>query len=64
MAQQASLPAEGLVRLPQVLSVFPVGETSWWNGVKTGKYPKPIKLGLRTTAWRVEDIRKLIEEVQ
>ena len=59
--QQATpLPTEGYVRLPQVLAVIPVCKSTWWNGCKSGKYPKPVKLGPRTTAWRVEDIRTLI----
>jgi predicted DNA-binding transcriptional regulator AlpA len=37
-----------------------IGKTTWWNGVKTGRYPRQIKLGPRTSAWRVEDIRALI----
>jgi predicted DNA-binding transcriptional regulator AlpA len=55
------LPETGFVRLPQVLSVIPVAASSWWLGVKEGRYPKPVKLGPRTTAWRVEDIRRLID---
>ena len=35
-----------------------------WAGVKAGRYPKPVKLGPRITAWRVEDIRTLIEKPQ
>ena len=54
------LPAEGFVRLPQILAVIPVGKTQFWEGIKTGKFPEPIKLGPRTTAWRVDDIRALI----
>lgn len=50
----------GFLRLPQVLSLIPVCRTSWWNGVKSGRYPKPIKLSPRCTAWRAEDIRDLI----
>ena len=57
------LPKEGFVRLPQVLAVIPVSKTQFWEGIKTGKYPSPIKLGPRTTAWRVEDIRGLIERL-
>lgn len=57
--QAASLPLEGFVRLPQVLAAIPVSRSTWWNGVKSGKYPKPVKLGPRTTAWRVDDIRNL-----
>ena len=54
------LPETGFVRLPEVLKVFPVSKSSWWAGVKEDRYPKPVKLGPKTTAWRVEDIRALI----
>ena len=54
------LPETGFVRLPQVLKVFPVSKSTWWAGVKSGVYPQPVKLGLKMTAWRVEDIRELI----
>ena len=57
------LPETGFLRLPQVLAVFPIGRSSWWAGVRSGKYPAPFKLGPRTTAWRVEDIRGLIARV-
>jgi len=59
--QTVLLPAEGYARLPQILAAIPVCKSSWWNGVKSGKYPKPVKLGPRTTVWRVEDIRALID---
>jgi prophage regulatory protein len=55
-----SLPLVGYVRLPTILRVFPVGKSTWWAGVQDGRYPKPVKLGLRISAWRVEDIRALI----
>ncbi|NCO03584.1 MAG: AlpA family phage regulatory protein [Alphaproteobacteria bacterium] len=54
------LPETGFVRLPQVLKVFPVSKSTWWAGVKDGRYPKPVKLGPKMTAWRVEDIKELI----
>ena len=46
---------------PPITPLIPVGKSTWWQGVKSGKFPKPIKLGERTTAWRVSDIQKLIE---
>ena len=66
------LPETGYLRLTQIIgnpkanppipAVIPVSKSTWWEGVKTGRYPKPIKsLGRRITAWRVEDIRALIE---
>lgn len=54
------LPSEGFARLPQVLHVLGIGKSSLWEGVKKGKYPQPVKLGERTTVWRVEDIRAFI----
>jgi prophage regulatory protein len=61
--QLHTLPETGFVRLPQVLAVIPVSKSSWWAGVKTGRYPKPVKLGPSTTAWKVSDIRALIEQI-
>ena len=54
------LPAEGFVRLPVVIKILCIGKTSWWSGLSEGRFPKPVKLGPRTSAWRVEDIRALI----
>jgi predicted DNA-binding transcriptional regulator AlpA len=57
------IPETGFLRLPQVLSVIPVGKTSWWEGVKSGRFPQPVKLWGRCTAWRAEDIRALIKKL-
>lgn len=62
------LPESGFLRLAQIIgdakrgipAVIPVSKSSWWEGCKNGRYPKPVKLGPRTTAWRVSDIRALI----
>jgi prophage regulatory protein len=66
------LPSTGYLRLKQILgtkksnpptpAIIPIGKTSWWQGIKEGKFPKPIKLGPRITVWRVEDIRALIDK--
>jgi prophage regulatory protein len=61
MDTKPSLPDTGFVRLPVILKVIPVGRSTWWAGVKTGRFPQPVKLGPRTTAWRAEDIRALVE---
>lgn len=55
-----ALPETGFVRLPAILAVFPVSRSTFWAGVKSGRFPKPVKLGERTTAWKVEDIRALL----
>lgn len=66
------LPETGYLRLTQILGdrkahppvppLIPIGKSTWWEGVKTGRFPKPTKLGPRITVWRVEDIRRLIEQ--
>ncbi len=61
--EKGSLPQEGFVRLPQVLAVIPVSKTRFWQGIKDGRFPAPVKLGTRTSAWRVEDIRALIAKI-
>ena len=68
------LPETGFLRLPQIIGdskseppippIIPVKKSCWWAGVKSGRFPKPVKIGNgRGTFWRVEDIRALIESV-
>ncbi|PJB73046.1 MAG: transcriptional regulator [Alphaproteobacteria bacterium CG_4_9_14_3_um_filter_47_13] len=64
MHNQNTLPETGFMRLPEILKIFPVSKSTWWAGVKEGRYPKPVKLGPKITAWRVEDIRELIASKQ
>ncbi|WP_431276853.1 helix-turn-helix transcriptional regulator [Variovorax ureilyticus] len=52
----------GLLRLPQVLAMYPIGKSTWWEGVKSGRYPKPIRISTRCVAWRMTDIHALLQE--
>lgn len=62
------LPETGFLRLSQIIgnpkagtpALIPIQKSCWWAGVKSGRFPKPVKLGPRVTAWRVEDIKHLI----
>ncbi|OIQ83194.1 prophage CP4-57 regulatory protein (AlpA) [mine drainage metagenome] len=61
---------EGYLRLPHIIgnpfanppipAIIPISATSWWAGVKSGKYPKSIKLGPRTTVWRASEVLALV----
>jgi predicted DNA-binding transcriptional regulator AlpA len=63
-------PDFGFVRLKQIIgdpkadppipAVIPVSRSTWYEGIKAGRFPKPVKLGPRTSAWRVEEIRQLV----
>lgn len=65
------LPETGYLRLPQIIGnpkanppippIIPVSKSAWWAGVASGRYPKSVKLGPRTTVWSVASIRALIE---
>lgn len=57
------IPEIGFLRLKQVLQIIPIGKTQWWQGVKEGRFPAPIKLGPRTTCWRNIDILNLVDEL-
>jgi len=66
-----AIPEIGFLRLKQIVGdprtdpaippIIPVSKSTWWAGVKTGRFPQPIKLGPMITVWRVEDIRTLID---
>ena len=62
--RQQTLPQTGFVRLPLVLELIPISKSTWWSGIQIGRFPKGCKLGPRTTAWRVEDIRQLIADLE
>jgi len=67
------LPETGFLRLYQIVGdpdanppippLIPICKSSWWEGVKKGRFPKSVKLGPNTTAWKVEDIRELIDRM-
>ena len=67
-----TLPETGYLRLPQIIgdqksspqipAIIPVSRSAWWQGVKSGRYPKSIKLSPRVTVWSVESIRAFIEK--
>jgi predicted DNA-binding transcriptional regulator AlpA len=67
----APFPDVGFVRLQQIIGdpkadpplppVIPVSRATWWAGVKSGRFPKSVKLGPRTTVWRASDILAFID---
>lgn len=62
----------GFLRLPQIIGdpkakppippIIPISKSTLWDGVRTGRFPKPIKFGARIALWRVEDIKAFIEK--
>lgn len=64
------LPETGFLRIKQIIGdptaeppippIIPVKKSCWWQMVKDGRAPQPVKLGPRVTAWRVDQIRAMI----
>jgi len=59
----SDLPATGFLRDKQIYPFFGIGRSTWWKWVRAGRAPAGIKLGARTTVWRAEDIRALLDEL-
>ena len=54
---------ETFMRLQQVLSVIPVSRSTWYRGVSSGIYPKPVKLSENIVAWKSSDIARVVQSI-
>ena len=53
---------DSLLRLPEVLALVPVSRATWYAGVKSGRYPRPVSLGPRCVAWKASEIQRLVSQ--
>jgi predicted DNA-binding transcriptional regulator AlpA len=51
------LPSTGFIREKRLLKFVPFAHSTLWRKVADKSFPKPVKLSVRITAWRVEDVR-------
>lgn len=58
----SDLYTNSFLRLHQILKIFPISKSTWWSGVKAGRFPQSLKIG-RCTIWRAEDINELIKNL-
>jgi prophage regulatory protein len=54
-------PGDRALRLPAALLKVGLGKTSWYAEVAAGRAPKPIRLGLRATAWLESELDAYLE---
>lgn len=47
-----------------VQAKIPVSRATWYAGIKSGKYPKPIRLSEGVSVWRVADIDALCHQIE
>ena len=68
------LPTAGLARLEQIIGdrtvsppiepVIPVSKSTWWEGVRSGRFPPAVRVNKGVSAWRWEDIHRLRESLR
>ena len=58
--KQPQAPDIALWSCRDVLSHIPISRSSWWAGVKSGRYPAPVRISPKRVAWRASDIRALV----
>ncbi len=44
------------VKLPQVIAFSGKSRSAIYDDIKKCKFPAPVKIGVRATAWRVSDL--------
>lgn len=62
---KACLPREGFVREKALLAPIgplPFSRSTLWHLCRTNRFPAPVKLSPKVTAWRVEDVRAFIAD--
>lgn len=61
----------GYLRLAQIIgdkkrdipALIPLSKTTWYAGINSGRFPKPIKFSRRVSLWRLSDIQRVLDEI-
>lgn len=74
MSSIKNMPEAGYAKIKQIIGdktscppippIIPVSKSTWWEGCRSGRFPKPVKIGLNTTAWKWSDIRDLCARLE
>ena len=62
MKESATQPDESLIRLKAVLEILQISKSTFYAGIKAQRYPRPLHISARTSAWRRADIVALIDQ--
>ena len=60
MFEKNAITGETLLRVDEVVCMLPIGKTSFLEGVKSGKFPQPLRLTPRRPVWKKTDIDSLL----
>jgi predicted DNA-binding transcriptional regulator AlpA len=57
------LPERGFIRIDEIVlprGPLPISKSTWWAGIKAGRFPSPVKIGPRVSAWNVAEVRAVL----
>jgi len=59
-----ALPDSALVRLAILIAwgLLPFSRATLWRKVRSGHFPRPVKVSCQVTAWRVGDVRRWLAD--
>jgi prophage regulatory protein len=61
------LPNSTLVRLKDLLAPhgpLPISKSTLWSWCKSGRFPQPVRIAPRVTAWRMAEIRAFLASLE
>ncbi len=64
MTQSQPPQMTGYLRLPQILEIIPVSRSTWYRGVKSGRYPQSVRLSARAAGWKIETVKNCVAELE
>jgi hypothetical protein len=48
---------------PPLQGLIPVSRSTWYQGIREGFFPEPVKISERIAAWRGQDLLQLVSEL-
>ena len=57
-----SMPAESLLRIRDVLALTGLGRSQLYALTAQGRFPRPVKLSVRCSAWPESEVRQWIAD--
>ena len=62
VSQLAKEPIDILIKQHEVCRAIGCQKTRFYEMIKKGEFPKPIRLGSRSVAWLLSDVQKYIDD--
>jgi prophage regulatory protein len=54
---------ERILRIPQVIELTGLKKTSLYLMIKSGKFPRPVRIGKRAVGWKLSDLKEWLERL-